>query len=141
MARRLALDVLYEADIKDLLPLEVLGERKRHGWELDGDDLDDPGPDSIAYAEVLVTGVQDHQADLDELISRYAEGWTIDRMPVVDRTLVRMAAFEVLWGDDVPVAVAINEAVELAKSFSTDDSGRFVNGLLGRIVESHTDPP
>ncbi|HVM35229.1 MAG TPA: transcription antitermination factor NusB, partial [Actinomycetota bacterium] len=80
----------------------------------------------------------EHQAELDELIVRYADRWAIDRMPVIDRSLVRMALFELLHSDDVPVAVVINEAVELAKELSTDDSGRFVNGLLGRIAERET---
>jgi N utilization substance protein B len=69
------------------------------------------------------------------LIVKYADRWAIERMPVIDRSLLRMALFELLWGDDIPVAVAINEAVELAKSLSTEDSGRFVNGLLGKIAE------
>lgn len=131
----MALDVLYEAEIKDLLPLDVYRERQGSGWNVDEERIGEPTPDALAYARSIVVGVQDHQADLDELITRYADHWTIDRMPVIDRTLVRIALFELLWGSDVPVAVAINEAVELAKSFSTDDSGRFVNGLLGRIAE------
>jgi N utilization substance protein B len=83
----------------------------------------------------LVEGVQSHHADIDALIVSYADKWTIERMPVIDRNLVRIALYEFLWGQDIPVAVAINEAVELAKAFSTEDSGRFVNGLLGRIAE------
>lgn len=139
VARRLALDVLYEADIKDLLPIEVYRARSSSGWGMD-EEIGEPNADAVAYARMIVAGVQEHQADLDHLISRYADHWAIDRMPVIDRTLVRMALYELLWGDDVPIAVAINEAVELAKSFSTDDSGRFVNGLLGRIVEQEIEP-
>ena len=85
---------------------------------------------------MLVEGVQEHQADIDALIARYADRWAIERMPVIDRTLLRIGVFELLWRDDIPTAVAINEAVELAKSLSTDESGRFVNGLLGRVAES-----
>jgi N utilization substance protein B len=102
---------------------------------------DEPGPErvlsdeAVAYAEAVVHGVQSHQADIDALIARYADRWAIQRMPVVDRTLLRIALYELLWRDDIPVAVAINEAVELAKELSTDDSGRFINGLLGRVVE------
>ena len=95
----------------------------------------EPTPDVLEYARSLVTGVQEHHADIDSLITSYADKWAIERMPMVDRNLVRIALFELFWGDDVPVAVAINEAVDLAKAFSTEDSGRFVNGLLGRIVE------
>ncbi len=140
-SRRLALDVLYEAEIRDLLPLTTFEERSRLGWYVDGnidegaEATDEPSADVLAYARVLVTGVQEHHAALDELIERYADRWAIERMPVIDRNLVRIALFEILWGAEVPVPVAINEAVELAKSLSTDDSGRFVNGLLGRIAE------
>ena len=143
-ARRLALDVLYEAEIRDSLPLEAFEMRDKDGWVVEGSDDESavvaetvpPADEAIAYARHLVTGVQEHQAEIDGLIDRYADRWTIERMPMVDRNVVRIAVFELLWGDDVPVAVAINEAVELAKAFSTDDSGRFVNGVLGRIAET-----
>ena len=138
--------MLYEAEIRGSLPLEALELRSNYGWvvptasdqtETDGAaDGDAPSSDAIAYARLLVTGVQEKQADIDELIATYADRWTIERMPVVDRNVVRIAVFELLWAEDVPVPVAINEAVELAKSMSTDDSGRFVNGLLGRIAET-----
>lgn len=140
-ARRLALDVLYEAEIRDQLPAEAFEARRRGGWVLAASDEDgsrstvEPVPAVLAYARTLVEGVQEHQADIDALIAEVADKWAIQRMPVVDRTLLRMAIFELLWRDDVPVAVAINEAVELAKALSTDDSGRFINGVLGRVVE------
>ncbi|HEY7875906.1 MAG TPA: transcription antitermination factor NusB [Actinomycetota bacterium] len=143
-ARRVALDVLYEASIRDLLPTEAWKLREGAGWSMssgldDGEDVSPdtpaPGPDVLDYARSVVDGVQAHQADIDALVSRYADRWAIDRMPVVDLSIVRMALYELLFRDDIPVAVGINEAVELAKSFSTDDSGRFVNGLLGRIAE------
>lgn len=139
MARRLALDVLYEADIRAIAPSAALAARGEGDWVVAGADGGAPdesaAPDAVAYARRLVAGVEDHLAEADALIARYAEDWAVDRMPVVDRNVVRLALFELLWSDGVPVAVAINEAVELAKSLSTDDSGRFVNGLLGRIVE------
>jgi transcription antitermination protein NusB len=142
-ARRLALDVLYEAEIRDKLPLEAFAARRAGGWvvaaagdaEILGDDAEGPSNEAIEYAELLTRGVQEHQADIDVLITSYADRWALERMPVVDRNLLRMATFELLWGEDIPVPVAINEAVELAKAYSTEDSGRFVNGLLGRIVE------
>lgn len=138
-ARRLALDVLFEAEIRDWLPLDAFHAREADGWVISsegasGDEA--ASPEALRYAEELVTGVQTHQADIDTLIAGYADRWAIRRMPVVDRTVLRMALFELLWRDDIPVPVAINEAVELVKELSTDDSGRFVNGLLGRIVES-----
>ncbi len=80
-------------------------------------------------------GVQSHAAEIDELLVRYADRWALERMPLVDRSVLRVAVYELLWGPGVPVAVAINEAVELAKSLSTEESGRFVNGLLGRIAQ------
>lgn len=138
-ARRLALDVLYEAEIRDMLPIDAYRERQKLGWavgdeETAGSPAEPPSPEVLAYARKLVESVQDHHSDVDVLITQYADRWAIDRMPIVDRSLVRMALCELLWGEDIPVAVAINEAVELAKSYSTDDSGRFVNGLLGRIA-------
>ncbi len=142
-ARRLAVDVLYESEIRDTLPEEALAARQREGWVLatsaDGGEKEiQPTPEVIEYATTLIRGVQSHHADLDELIARYADRWAIERMPVIDRTLLRIALFELLWGNDVPVAVAINEAVELAKDLSTEDSGRFINGLLGRVVEERS---
>ena len=140
--------MLYEAEIRDLLPSEAWKLREDEGWAMSsGDDSEGaapdspvPGPDVLDYARSVVEGVQAHQADIDVLISRYADRWALDRMPVIDRTIVRMALYELLWREDIPVAVGINEAVELAKSFSTDDSGRFVNGLLGRIAEDERSP-
>ena len=151
LARRLALDVLYEAEVRDMLPEEAYRERDRMGWSVDNDDevVEAPPRPVLAYARSLVQGVQDKHADIDELITRYADHWSISRMPVVDRNVIRVAVWELVWGDDVPVAVAINEAVELAKSYSTEDSGRFVNGILGKIVDElpgangdlESDPP
>ena len=139
MARRLALDVLYEADIRALSPTVALEARGDGDWVAAADDADAPdeiaAPDAVAYARRLVAGVEEHLAQADALIARYAEDWAIERMPVVDRNVLRIALYELLWSDGVPVAVAINEAVELVKSLSTDDSGRFVNGVLGRIAE------
>ena len=139
-ARRLALDVLYEAEIRDRLPLEAFESRAAEGWvvrpaEDEASEDQQPSPEAQARARILVQGVQLHQADIDELISAYADRWALQRMPVVDRNLLRIGLFELLWSNDVPVAVAINEAVELAKAMSTEDSGRFINGLLGRIAE------
>lgn len=138
-ARRLAVDALYESEITDELPLDAFAALDAAGWVSPTGDEDDggdePSQEALAYARSLVEGVQAHHADIDSIIVRYADRWAIDRMPVIDRILLRIALVELLWFSDVPVAVAINEAVELAKALSTDDSGRFINGVLGRVVE------
>lgn len=118
-SRKLALDVLYEQEMRTLPTGEIL---QRYS-----------GNPGFAFAAELVKGVAEHATELDELISSHAKDWTIERMPVIDRNLLRMALFEMLYQDDVPAPVAINEAVELAKIYSTEDSSRFVNGLLGTI--------
>jgi transcription antitermination protein NusB len=126
-SRRRALDVLYSADLRDLPPATVLADTlARMGREI---------PEHMAYAVLIVEGVIDHADRIDELISTYAEGWTLERMPVIDRNLLRIAVYELLYRDDIDDPVAISEAVELAEELSTDDSPRFVNGLLSRIAE------
>lgn len=139
-ARVLALDVLYQAEIRDQLPEEALSLQRRQGWSVTLPDQEKgpqeaPSEETVAYATKLVEGVQEHAPEIDALIDKSAERWAIDRMPIVDKNLLRMGVFELLWLPDVPTAVVINEAVELAKSLSTDESGRFVNGVLGRIAQ------
>ena len=129
-ARKRALDVLYEADLRDLPPSEVL--RTYLGR------IEKPHPDHLDYAISLVEGVARNLDRIDELIASYAEGWTLDRMPVIDRNLARIAVFELLYVPEIDDPVAITEAVELAKQMSTDDSPRFLNGILGRISEFAT---
>ncbi|QSB17276.1 transcription antitermination factor NusB [Natronosporangium hydrolyticum] len=128
-ARKRALDVLYQADLRGLDAAAVLDDYVKRLEER---------PDHLGYAMTLVRGVVAHQDRIDELIGSYAEGWTLARMPPVDRNLARIAVFELLWVDDVDHPVAITEAVELARQMSTDDSPRFLNGLLGRISEFAT---
>ena len=122
-ARKRALDVLYEADLRGVPADRVLAEHTDRG--------EPPVP---AYAATLVRGVLEHRAQIDELLASYAVGWTLDRMPPVDRNVLRLGVFELLWVDEVPDGVAISEAVELAGSLSTEDSPRFVNGLLARLA-------
>jgi N utilization substance protein B len=122
-ARKRALDVLFEADQRGLDAVAVLAERLRRA--------DPPVPE---YAVEIVEGVAAHRERIDELLATYAQGWTVDRMPGVDRALLRLSAWELLYNDDVPDAVAIDEAVELARSLSTDESPAFVNGLLARLL-------
>jgi N utilization substance protein B len=126
-ARKRALDVLYQADLRDLPLPQVLEAYVEH--------LESPKPEHLPYAISLVRGVNEHLPRIDEAISTYAEGWTIDRMPVVDRNLARIAVYELFYVDEIDDPVAITEAVELAKELSTDDSPRFLNGLLGRIAD------
>jgi N utilization substance protein B len=126
-ARKRALDVLYEADIRDLPPVQVLATYLER--------IAKPRPDHLDYTVSLIEGVAKNLDRIDELIASYAEGWTIDRMPVIDRNLARIAVFELLYVGEIDDPVAISEAVELAKQMSTDDSPRFLNGILGRIAE------
>lgn len=91
---------------------------------------------SWLYAREIVDGVIDHQAEIDEQIETYAQGWTLERMPVVDRAVLRIGVWELLFNPEIPTGVAINEAVESAKTLSTDESAGFVNGLLGKIAEA-----
>jgi N utilization substance protein B len=127
-ARKRALDVLYESELRDVDPVTTLAERIR---------LAEPPVND--YTIELVEGVQSHRASIDEILARYAEGWTVERMPDVDRAVLRLGVYELLWRDDVPDAVAIDEAVELVKTLSTDESPRFVNGVLGRIQKDRPD--
>ncbi|WP_175543735.1 transcription antitermination factor NusB [Micromonospora pattaloongensis] len=129
-ARKRALDVLYEADVRSLPPVEVLANYLER--------IAAPRPEHLPYAVSLVEGVAGHKDRIDELIASYAEGWTLERMPVIDRNLARIAVHELLYVDEIDDAVAISEAVELAKQMSTDDSPRFLNGVLGRIAEYAT---
>ena len=123
-ARKRALDILFEAEIRGEPVLALLDERAAAA-----------SPPVSPYAADLVRGVQVHRDQIDELLSSHAEGWTLDRMPAVDRNILRIGAFELLWQDDVPDAVAISEAVALARELSTDGSPAFVNGLLARLLE------
>lgn len=123
-ARKRALDVLFEAEARDEPVLELLAERTAAA--------DPPVSD---YAAELVRGVHEHVSEIDSLLAANARGWTLDRMPAVDRNVLRIGAFELLWSETVPDAVAISEAVALASELSTDDSGSFVNGLLARLLE------
>ena len=119
-ARERALELLYEAEAKECTAGAVI------------DGLPVP-PDP--YASTLAVGVDDHRPEIDGLVAQYAKGWALDRMPSVDRALLRLATYELLHHPDVPVAVVISEAVELASQFSTDDSSRFVNGVLSAIAK------
>ncbi len=127
-ARKRALDVLYEAQQRSADPLATLSERReRH---------DPPVPE---YATVLVEGVVAHRERIDELLTTYAQDWTLDRMPPIDLAALRIGTFELLWCEDVPDGVAVSEAVELVGSLSTEQSAGYVNGLLARLLQLKPD--
>jgi len=128
-ARKRALDILYAAELRQVSPLIVLGERPL----AEGAAQSHPTPNP--YVTTLVEGVVAHQSRIDELLSTYSSGWALDRMPAVDRNILRIGVFELLWCDDVPDAVVIDEAVNRARELSTDESPAFVNGVLARILD------
>ena len=126
-ARKAALDLLYEADIRGTNALATLTLR----------DVVGEGPDARPirdYTRELVTGISEHYRKIDELITTYAQGWDMDRLPAVDRNILRLGIYEILWGNNIPDAVAIVEALDLARELSTDDSAGFIHGVLGRIA-------
>jgi N utilization substance protein B len=122
-ARKRAVDLIYEADLRGVDPVGLLAER-----------LALADPPISDYTVRLIEGVAEHRSAINQLLTDYSEGWTLDRMPGVDRAVLRVALFELLFSPDVPDAVAIDEAVELAKLLSTEESPRFVNGILGRVL-------
>jgi len=129
-ARKRALDILFQADVRgEELPIMLAAEAKRAASEPDRQA-------SWLYARDIVDGVIDNRDAIDEQITTFSKDWSLQRMPAVDRALLRMGTWEILYNDEVPTAVAIDEAVELAKEFSTDDSGSFVHGVLARIARS-----
>ncbi|MEG9248403.1 transcription antitermination factor NusB [Arthrobacter sp. Soc17.1.1.1] len=123
-ARRRALDILFEAEQRDMAALEVIRARREKTDIVIAD-----------YTVDIVEGVLEHQEQIDEFLSTYSQGWTLDRMPAVDLMLLRIGCWELLYNDDVPDGVAVSEAVELAKMLSTDESPKFINGLLGRLQQ------
>ena len=126
-ARKQALDLLYENDIRGTNLVETLVSR----------DIPAEGPDARPireYTKELVNGVSDNRRKIDELITTYAQGWDMDRLPAVDRNILRLGIYEILWSTDVPMSVAIDEALILAKELSSDDSSKYIHGVLGRIA-------
>ena len=126
-ARKQALDLLYETDIRGTNLLETLVSR----------DVPADGPDARPireYTKELVNGVSENRRKIDELITTYAQGWDMDRLPAVDRNILRLGIYEILWSTDVPTSVAIDESLVLAKELSSDDSSKYIHGVLGRIA-------
>ncbi|MCW4459546.1 transcription antitermination factor NusB [Microbacterium sp. MPKO10] len=129
-ARKRAIDILYSADVRQQAPADALAAEAARA-------ASEPAREaSWLYARDIVDGVIESWAEIDEQIETYAQGWTIARMPAVDRAILRIGVWEILHNPDVPTGVAVNEAVESAKSLSTDESAGFVNGLLGKIAEA-----
>ena len=126
-ARKQSLDLLYEGDIRGQAPTDLLAVR----------DVTEEGPDARPireYTKELISGIAENRRKIDELISTYAQGWDMDRLPAVDRNILRIGIYEILWCKDLDDAVAIDEALNLAKELSTDDSATFIHGVLGRIA-------
>ena len=121
-ARKRALDFLYEADLRGASALDLLALRPAE--ELSQGE----------YVAELLVGVAEHRGKIDEIITTYAQGWDMDRMPAIDRNILRIALFELLWVDGLDDQIAVSEAVEIATELSTDDSAKYINGVLGRIV-------
>ena len=127
-ARKRAVDLLFEAEARGLSPAEVADVRTA---------LAGVNPDVAplhAYTAAAARGVSEHLAHIDELIGSHLQGWTLDRLPAVDRAILRVSVWELLYADDVPEPVAVDEAVELAKDLSTDESPGFINGVLGQLM-------
>ena len=128
-ARKRAVDLLYGADLREISLNEAIAVESARA---------DAQPDRAAswrYAREIVVGITEHGDEIDELIETYAQGWTIDRMPTLDRAIVRIGIWEIMFNEEVPDSVAVSEAVKMASELSTDDSAGFVNGLLGRIAQ------
>ena len=126
-ARKQALDLLYESDIRSSDLLALLALR----------DIEDEGPDARPireYTKLLIEGINTHKRKIDELITTYAQGWDMDRLPTVDRNILRLGIYEILWTPDLDDAIVIDEALTLAKDLSTDDSAGYIHGVLGRIA-------
>ena len=126
-ARKQALDLLYETDIRGTNLVETLVAR----------DIPAEGPDARPirdYTKTLISGIDAHKRKIDELISTYAQGWDMDRLPAVDRNILRLGIYEILWSTTVPTSVAIDEALDLARELSSDDSSKYIHGVLGRIA-------
>jgi len=125
-ARKQSLDLLYVGDIRGQAPADLLASRE----------VIEEGPDARPireYTKELISGIADNRRKIDELISTYAQGWDMDRLPAVDRNILRLGIYEILWCKDLDDSIAIDEALNLARELSTDDSAAYIHGVLGRI--------
>jgi N utilization substance protein B len=131
-ARKRAVDAVFAADIRKISPITLLDEVAALAADRQNQEP------IFSYAREIVQGIIDNNDEIDDLLETYSQGWALDRMPNLDRAILRVAVWEILHNEAVPDGVAINEAVDLAKELSTDDSGAFVNGLLSRIAATKT---
>jgi N utilization substance protein B len=131
-ARKRAVDAVFAADIRKISPITLLDEVAALAADRQNQEP------IFSYAREIVQGIIDKNDEIDDLLETYSQGWALDRMPNLDRAILRVAVWEILFNEEVPDGVAINEAVDLAKELSTDDSGAFVNGLLSRIAATKT---
>jgi N utilization substance protein B len=131
-ARKRAVDAVFAADIRGKSPLELLEDTLEQNADRQNQDV------IFAYAQSIVEGVIKHKHEIDAYLEAYSQGWSLDRMPTLDRAIMRVATWEIVYNDDVPDSVAVNEAVEIAKEYSTDDSPAFINGLLNKISSTKT---
>lgn len=131
-ARKRAVDALYAAELREELASQLLEQTKLSVADRQNQD------EIFEYASLLVTGVLMHQIEIDELISAFSQNWPIERMPVIDRSILRVATFEICYHSDIPIPVAISEAATLATEISTEDSAGFINGILASIAATRT---
>lgn len=131
-ARKRAVDAVFAADLRKISPLVLLDEVADLTSDRQNQD------EIFGYARQIVQGVIDNHEEIDDLLETYSQGWALDRMPNLDRAILRVAVWEIMHNPEVPHAVAVNEAVEMAKELSTDDSGAFINGLLSKIASTKT---
>lgn len=127
-ARKAALDLLYEGDIRKASASALMLQR-----------ITDVEYVIRGFTKELIDGVETNRRKIDELITTYSQGWDMDRMPVIDRNILRLGIYELLWSKEVPEAVAISEALELAQTLSTEDSSKYINGVLSKILEIKSD--
>lgn len=131
-ARKRAVDAVFAADLRKISPLSLLNDVADLAADRQNQEA------IFGYARQIVQGIVDQHDEIDDLLETYSQDWALDRMPNLDRAILRVAVWEIIYNPDVPDAVAVNEAVGMAKELSTDDSGSFINGLLSRIVSTKT---
>jgi N utilization substance protein B len=130
-SREFALQVLFQLNITKQDPIEAFAQSQENFLKKESDE----------FAEQIVLGVQEHLQEIDRLIEKYSENWRLDRISLIDRNILRMAIFELLYCEEIPSKVTLNEAIELGKRFGTDDSGSFINGILDRIQKEFVQKP
>lgn len=129
-ARKRAVDALFAADLRGSSAIDLLNQSEEFSEDKTSQS------DIFKYARECVLGTQDHLGEIDDALNEHAHGWKVDRMPALDRAILRLATWEILYNQEIPDAVAIDEAIEMAKDLSTDNSASFINGVLGKVVST-----